>query len=196
MHKLLLVATVVLLLNTAHAQTPVEAKMGNVQVGDPVPEFSADLIDLSGDGERIEHYDSKAAHPVTAFVMVGTHCPSTAAYSERLSQLSAAYQGKVDFIYVYPNREDSREMKLAFHKDKKLGGRLIDDQNARLARLFGAQRTTEVYIADQAHKVVYRGAVDDLRDNPEAVKQKYVATALDQTLAGQPVTTTQSQVFA
>ena len=42
---------------------------------------------------------------------------------------------------------------------------------------------------------MYHGAIDDARD-PAAVKQRYLATALDELLAGKAITTASSQVFA
>jgi hypothetical protein len=64
-----------------------------------------------------------------------------------------------------------------------------------VAHVLGAQRTSELFVADKKGVVVYHGAVDDSRD-PNAVKQRYLAPALDETLAGKAVTTPASQVFA
>ena len=72
---------------------------------------------------------------------------------------------------------------------------LIDDQGAQLARLFNAQRTTEIFVVSKDGVIVYHGGIDDSRD-PGAVKQRYLATALDQLLGGKPITTAESQVFA
>ncbi|HYD47842.1 MAG TPA: redoxin domain-containing protein [Terriglobales bacterium] len=168
-----------------------------VEIGKQVPAFEADLIELAGDSEKVHKFDSHKNGKVVAYIIVGTRCPSTQAYAERMSKLAATFAPKgVEVIYVYPNRDDPREAKVAFHQSKRLGGRWIDDINGRVARLLGALRTTEVFITDTKGTLVYHGAIDDTRDDPNAVKQQYAAAALDQVLTNKAITTPASQVFA
>jgi len=165
-------------------------------IGQRIPQFTAPATDFSGGKSKSVEIDShKTTHP-TIYIFVGTHCPATAAYAERLVQLEKTYGPKgVDFVYMYPNNEDTSGMQLAFHDEKKFTGRLIDDHGARLAHLLNAQRTTELFLVNKDGVIVYHGAIDDSRD-PGAVKQRYLVTALDETLAGKPVTTTSSTVSA
>ncbi len=175
------------------AKTEVQTGTG---IGEHIPPFTARAMNLSGVKPQPSDFDSQKTSRITAYVFVGTTCPATNAYTDRFRQIEQAYGGKgVDFLYIYPNSNDTSETKLAFHKQQKLTGRLIDDQGATLARLFKAQRTSELFVADKQGIVVYHGAVDDSRD-PNAVKQRYLATALDELLAGKPITTASSQVFA
>jgi len=180
----------------ASAEAPTPSLRTGTDPGEHVPAFTAPAINVSGDKPQTTEFDSSKTNRVTAYIFVGTTCPATNAYADRFKQLAQTYGSKdVDFLYIYPNNNDTSEAKLAFHKDKQLGGRLIDDQGARLARLFNAQRTSELFLADKNGVVVYHGALDDSRD-PNAVKQHYLATALDEVLAGKPVITASSQVFA
>ncbi len=165
-------------------------------IGQQLPQFTAQLTDLSGGKPKAVEFDSHKIKRPTVFIFVGTHCATTAGYTERMGQLERAYHPKgVDFVYLYPNREDTAEIQRAFHTEKKLGGTLIDDQGARLAKLLAARRTTEVFLVNKDGTIVFHGGIDDSRDGT-AVTQRYLATALDETLAGKPVTTTASQVFA
>jgi len=161
-----------------------------------IPQFTADAIELTGAATKKVPFDSHATDHVTVYFVAGTTCSATNAYAERLQQLERDYGPKgVAFVYIYPNRDDSLEEKLAFHEEKHLGGRLIDDQGARIATLLGAQRTSEVFVADEKGDIVFHGAVDDSRD-PKSTGRSYLAPALDETLAGKPVVTPFSQVFA
>jgi hypothetical protein len=165
-------------------------------IGEHVPQFTAQVTDLSGAQPRSEAFDSHQTNHVTAYIFVGTTCPATNFYAGHLKELEQTYRTKgVDFVYLYPNANDTSDAKLAFHKEKQLGGRLIDDKGGQVARLFKAQRTTEVFVTNAKGIVVYHGAIDDARD-PNSKKQQYLAPALDETLAGKPVTTSASQVFA
>jgi len=165
-------------------------------IGQRIPQFTAQASDFSGGKPKTVEVDShKTTHP-TIYIFIGTHCPATSAYAERLAQLEKTYEAKgVDFVYLYPNSEDTSGAQLAFHDEKKLAGKLIDDHGARVARLLNAQRTTELFLVNKDGVIVYHGAIDDSRD-PGAVKERYLISALDETLAGKPVTTTSSQVSA
>jgi thiol-disulfide isomerase/thioredoxin len=164
-------------------------------IGQRVPQFTAPLITFAGDTQQTTDFDSHKTKRVTAYIFVGVTCPATNAYAARLQQLERQYAPKgVDFLFIYPNSNDTRDAKLVFQKQHFLGG-LIDDQGARLARLFKAQRTSELFVVNKKGIIVYHGAIDDSRD-PTAVKQRYLATALDEVLAGKPVTVATSTVFA
>lgn len=165
-------------------------------VGRQVPAFSTQALDLSGEAPKPEPFDSTAAKGVTVYMIVGVTCPASNAYGERVSQLQKLYAPKkVDFLYVYSNREDTLERKIAFHRQADLGGKLIDDKGGEIAKKLGARRTSEIFVTDPAGKIVYHGAVDDSRD-PGGVKQHYLQMALDETLAGTPVTVATSPVAA
>jgi len=165
-------------------------------IGQHLPQFTTPIIEVSDNKPKTTEFDSQRTTRPTIYIFVGTHCPATAAYAERLTQLEQAYEPKgIDFIYIYPNREDSSEAKLAFHGEKKFTGRVIDDQGAKLAHLFNAQRTSELFLVNKDGTIVYHGAIDDSRD-PGAVKQRYLANALDEMLAGRAITTASTDVNA
>lgn len=181
---------------SAGASPPKSNPIVDPMIGQHVPPFTAEVIDVSGKQPKTAAFDSQKTKRITVYAVVGTRCSTTAAYVERLKQLEKTYGPKgVDFIYVYPNREDTREAKLAFHKSKPFTGRLIDDQGARVARALNAKRTAELFVIDPKGTIVYHGAIDDSRD-PAAVQRRYLAQALDEVLAGKVVTVAASQVFA
>jgi hypothetical protein len=194
-----LVVVVSLVAAAASAQPsapPMDPAVKAAGIGDTIAPFSAEVITVAGETKKTAPFDSRKTGKLTAYIVVGTRCPTTAAYIERFKQIEQAYAKKgVDFIYVYPNREDTPEAKLAFHKEHQFHGRLIDDQGGRVARALQAQRTSELILVDKTGTILFRGAVDDNKD-PNAVQRRYVTTALDEHLAGKPVTTPVSQVFA
>lgn len=165
-------------------------------VGQHVAPFTAQLIDVSQEAPKTTPFDSTAAKQVSAYMVMGVSCPATRAYAERMSQLQKIYGPKgVDFIYVYSNREDTLDAKIGFHREHQLGGRLIDDKGGEVAKKLGARRTSELFVTNKDGTIVYHGAVDDSRDAAN-VKQRYLQTALDETLAGTPVSISSSPVQA
>ena len=160
-------------------------------LADPVtvPTFEADALRMEGTppGEVSVHVSSQGRTRPTAYVVLGTHCPTTARYLERIGALEKKYGEKVDFIYLYPNRTDTPEAKRAFHAEHGFRGPMIDDQGAAITHQMRVGRTAEVVLAGADGTIVYRGAVDDSKD-PEKVTRQHMALALDEHLAGKPVT--------
>jgi thiol-disulfide isomerase/thioredoxin len=167
-----------------------------VGIAETVPQFTTSLLKLE-DGKTLEQpFDSHKTPRPTVYLFVGTTCPTTAAYVERLKQVESEYAAKgVDFVYVYPNRNDTRDAKLEFHGRQGLHGAVIDDQGGSIARAMNAKRTAEVFIVGKDGKVVYHGGIDDSKD-PAGVQRRHLAVALDEYLAGKPVRVPTSQVFA
>jgi hypothetical protein len=62
------------------------------------------------------------------------------------------------------------------------------DDNAALATAFGASRTPECYLFDKSGTLVYHGAIDDSPGDPSAVKRHHLQAAIDEMVAGKPVT--------
>jgi len=165
-------------------------------LGQQVPVFTATLLDVSTDPPKTREIDTSHHDRVTAFVFFATRCPASLAYAPRFQAIEQRFAGQgLQVIYIYPNREESLELKVAFHRREKLGGPLVHDEGARLARLFKAARTSEVFLADKRGRIVYHGALDDHRDIAK-VKVPYLENAIAETLAGKPVSIGHSQVFA
>ena len=167
--------------------------MAAVSVGDQLPRFTAQL---SGPSPVKKDFDSHLAKGMMAYVFLGTTCPASRAYVERFRELERAYKPKgVSFVYIYPNRSDTSEVKAQFHKQSGFAGPMIDDQGAKVARALQARRGSETLLVGKDRKILFRGGIDDSRDAAQ-VKRRHLAIALDEHLAGKPITTTQTPVFA
>jgi hypothetical protein len=72
------------------------------------------------------------------------------------------------------------------------GGHYLLDQGHVLADAFGARTTPHVFLFDKDLKLVYKGAIDDNVDDPQAVKQPYLRNAIAALMKGEhadPATT-------
>ena len=68
---------------------------------------------------------------------------------------------------------------------------ILFDRDGATGHAYGAKTTPHMYVIDPAGTLVYMGAIDDKRStNPDDVKiaKNYVRAALDETMAGKPVT--------
>ncbi len=165
-------------------------------VGEKIPRFEAPVQDGGGGGGKAARVvDSHKTSRPTVYLFVGAKCPTTGMYIDRLRALEERHAGKVDFVFLYPNKTESASEKRAFHEKVKLAGAFVDDTDGKIAKLLGAQRTAEVFLVDGAKRLVYHGAIDDDRSGRK-VEKSYLAQAIDEVRAGKPVTTPQTSVHA
>lgn len=157
------------------------------EVGKKIPQFTANAVST---------VDSHAAKMVTAYVIVGVKCGSTPRYEKRIQALENEFRPKgVDFVYLFPNKTETNEEKLAWVKKLGLRGLVVDDEGAKISKAaLGCKQTAQVILTDKDGKIVFRGGFDDNADESK-VEHRYFADALGEVLAGKPVTVTTARVF-
>ena len=91
--------------------------------------------------------------------------------------------------------DDSFPSMKARAREKGFNFPYLYDESQAVAHAYGAERTPEVFLFDKQGQLRYHGAIDDNYDNPRAVKDHYLRTALDAVLGTKPlsVATTQPQ---
>jgi peroxiredoxin len=99
-----------------------------------------------------------------------------------------------------PNHKDFRptDKAAAEVKEHKIASTaMLVDSDGKVGKLYGAKTTPHMFVIDPSGKVVYQGAIDDASSvsaNPKESKN-YVRAALDEVLAGKPVTTSQTKQY-
>jgi hypothetical protein len=58
------------------------------------------------------------------------------------------------------------------------------DNDSKLADVFGANHTPEIFLFDNANKLVYKGAMNDNPGSPNDAKEMYIFSAIDAVVAG------------
>jgi hypothetical protein len=154
--------------------------------GDKVPAFEVEGLSLAGDSPTPVKIASRDRDLPAAYVFVGTKCGTTAKYMGRLKELEKAHAGRVDFVFLYPNKTDPAPERKAFHRKHALQGPLVEDPGGRVATLLGRERTAEVVVVGKDDTIVYAGAIDDNKDEAK-VTRKHLALALEEHLAGKTV---------
>lgn len=77
-------------------------------------------------------------------------------------------------------------------KKKSSATAILLDADGTVGRLYGARTTPQMFIIDPEGRVIYAGAIDDkpsTKAEDIATSKNYVKTALDEALAGKPVST-------
>ena len=160
-----------------------------IDVGEAAPAFELPAVD--GTTVSLDDYAAKAAVVV---VFTCNHCPTAMQYEGRLIELQADHAAKgVQLIAINPNETDghptdSFEHMVGRAKEKGFNFPYLRDESQDVARAYGAVRTPHVFLLDGQRRVVYTGRIDDNPDDAAAVGRHDLREALDEVLAGTPVT--------
>ncbi|MBJ7328528.1 MAG: thioredoxin family protein [Solirubrobacteraceae bacterium] len=162
-------------------------------IGDTAPAFS--LSDTDG----IEHtVPLDPAPPATVLVVTCNHCPYVIAWNPRLRAVTEDYSGQgVRVLAINANDSsrypaDSPERMAQFVADQAWPIPYLHDPTQEVAAALDAQVTPHVFVLDEHHRLVYRGAPDGNHEDP-AQHAAWLRTALDDVLAGRPVATPETQ---
>ncbi|MGP8214124.1 MAG: thioredoxin family protein [Bacteroidia bacterium] len=174
-------------------------KPAGYSVGDKAIDFKLKNID----GKMVSLADYKDAK---GFIVVFTcnHCPVAKAYEDRIIALDNKYRPLgYPLVAINPNDpnavpEDNYETMQQRAKAKNYGFPYLVDETQNIAKTYGATCTPHVFVLQKSgtdYIVKYIGAIDDNRDDPSAVKEKYVENAVDALLAGKPITKTSTKAI-
>ena len=159
----------------------------NSQIGGKIDDFS--LPDYRGASFSLADAKEKKL-VVVAFL--GTECPMAKACAAKLAKLAAEFEPKeVAFFGIFANQQDSLTAIGQFAKERELKFPCLKDAGNAVADKFAAGRTPEVFVLDAERAVRYRGRIDDeyqVGVKRSKATERELAAALDELLAGKPVT--------
>ena len=156
------------------------------KVGAKIPPFKASAVSM---------IDSQDVKVPTVYMIIGVKCGATPAYEKRFKAVEDEFRSKgVDFVWVFPNKTESLEDKQGWMKKVGLKGPMIDDTGAAITKALECKNTSQAILTDKDGNIVFRGGIDDSRDEA-GVKQRFLADAIKETLAGKKVTTTTAKAF-
>jgi peroxiredoxin len=174
-------------------------------IGSPAPDFSLPGID----GKTHSLADYKDAK-VLVIVFTCDHCPTAQLYETRLKKLVEDYKGKgVAFVMIEPNApeavrldelawtdvgDDLDDMKVRAAYRQFNFPYLYDGATQTTANAYGPKATPHVFIFDAERKLRFEGRVDSSQ-RESLVKTKDTRNAIDELLAGKPVTVDHTGVF-
>ena len=163
-------------------------------VGKPAPVFSG----KGSDGKTYNLSDYKGKFVVLEWY--NKDCPFIHKHydSGNMQKLQEAYTGKgvvwFEIASNAPGKEGYMTPAEADTNRGKVGSKAtatLLDPNADIARLYSAKTTPHMFVIDPRGILIYQGAIDDHNsaDADDIPKSKnYVAQALDESMAGKPVT--------
>ncbi len=164
-----------------------------LNIGDKAPDFSLPATD----GKTYSLADFSDAKVLVIFFTCN-HCPYVIGSDESTRSTADKYAAQgVKFVGINSNSkhtyaEDSFEHMVKRMEEQKFPWVYLRDESQDVARAYGALRTPHFYVFDEQRQLVYTGrAVDTPRDATQASVND-LERALDEHLAGQPVSVPQT----
>jgi peroxiredoxin len=156
----------------------------------------AELTLVGPDGARRTLREITAAAPATVVVFVAAECPCLGSHLDRLRALEAKYAAKgVQFLAVDSEVGASPERAAKTGKSLDLRFPVLVDEGAKLADAVGAEYATYSIVMTTDATVRFRGGIDSDKRKLHDDAVPYLADALDDTLAGQPVRRAQAKTL-
>ena len=139
---------------------------------------------------------------IVVLAFLGTECPLCKTYASRLNELAKTYEARgVVFLGLDSNRQDAVTEIASYARVHEITFPILKDLNQVVADQVGATRTPEVVVLDAKRVIRSRGRIDDqygFKSNSNyqkaAPSERNLAGALDDVLAGKPVSKAETQV--
>lgn len=177
------------------------AEISHVDVGQKAPDFA--IKDIKGKTWKLKDHLGK----VIVLEWFNFGCPFVKKHYEsgNMQKLQEAYEKK-GVLWVCINSSapgkqghaTSAEYVQAFEDKKSAPNAVLVDTDGNVGRLYGAKTTPHMFVIGKDGKIVYQGAIDDKRGTEQseiASAKNYVKSALDETLAGKPVTESETKPY-
>jgi peroxiredoxin len=166
---------------------------GGVDTGEKAPNFTLPTAD--GGQVSLSGYEGK----VVVLEWVNPDCPFVQRHyaADTMEKLAATYADD-DVVWLTINSTHYMDAKAnaGFAKDQGLEVPILIDADGKVGKIYGARTTPHMFVIDSDGVIVYQGAIDD---DPRGAKGEgatnYVAAALDEILAGQKVSTAETQPY-
>jgi len=155
-----------------------------VDIGEKLTEWK----DLPGVDGKAHSLSDDAQFEVLIVFFTSHGCPYSVDYQQRISELAKKYEkvDEVQIVGINSNAVEEDSLEAMKERAAELGWKFpyLKDENAELAKAWGATRTPEFFVLNSKREVVYMGAMDDDADADKANKH-YVQQAIEATLSGE-----------
>jgi len=159
-------------------------------IGSTLEDFK--LPDVTG-GERT--LNSLKGKNGAVLIFISVQCPVSNAYNERMEQLAQDYKARgINVIGINSNVTESTEAVKDHAADKHFTFTVLKDPGNKIADRLGATKTPEAYLIDAQDRLVYHGRIDNAQ-NISNVSSNDLREAMDQLLAGKPISRTGGAAF-
>jgi len=159
--------------------------MPNIKLNDPYVNFllpSTDGNDVSLDMASLGEYK--------LVIFSCNHCPYAQAWEDRIINIQKKYKSNgLSTIMISSNDaekypEDNFTKMKERHSEKKFNFSYLYDETQEVAKMYGAERTPEVFLFNELGLLKYQGTIDDNYENENNVNKKYLEDSIESIIQG------------
>ena len=163
------------------------------KIGAPAPDFT---LPAASDGKAIALRELLGKHKLVVVIFVATKCPISNGYNERMAAMAKEYAAKgVAFVGINSNKTEPAA-EVAEHAAKHgFSFPVVKDDANKVADLYGATKTPEVFLLDPKGTLLYHGRIDETHDRPKEVRSPDLLNTLDAVLSGRSVPNAETKAF-
>jgi peroxiredoxin len=171
------------------------------EVGAPAPAFT--LTDSNGQAHSLSDFQGK----FVVLEWLNHGCPFVVKHyqSGNMQNLQKEYTGKdvvwLSIVSSAPGKQghmSPEETNAAKAEKGSAATAVLLDEDGTVGKLYDAKVTPELFVINPDGNLVYAGAIDDKKSTDVADVEgavNYVKQALDEALAGQPVSTPKTDAY-
>ena len=163
---------------------------GKLNPGDGLP--SMDMQLKNTDGKMVSFKSAMGKNGLLVMFSCNT-CPYVIK-NEPVTKNTIAYAKAhgIGMVIINSNEakrdgDDSYDEMKKYAQSQKYNVPYLMDDNAKMADLFGANHTPEVFLFNNTGKLMYKGALNDNPSDPKGYKKVYINDAIDAVVAGKAV---------
>jgi len=193
---------------TGLALLPVRAGPGP-EIGKPAPTFT--LVDANGKSHSLSDYKGK----MVVVEWVNITCPNAEENYESglIPTMQKKYEGKdvvwLSMIITARQQDENGANLITPERAKSMATDMVEkyhasptatliDVGGTIGKAYDARTSVHMFVVDRSGTLVYDGALDEVNEwgmHDGANSKNYVANALDEAMAGKPVTTTKTMPY-
>jgi len=160
--------------------SPVQARA--IDLGEEMPAWT--MTDHTGTEHSLEDFDGK----IVVMTFTSQKCPWSKGFDPHVNDMAKEYKDKdVVFVHIDSHHETPTGEIASYMDENELWIPVLKDEGSDYAAKVGASKTPEAFILNADGKLVYHGAYDNRKSPGEEGEINHVRNALDEVLAGQPV---------
>lgn len=175
-------------------------KTATAKVGEKAPDFT--VTDTDGKTHKLS--DLTAAGKIVVLQWFNPECPYVVKHygdaGNTFNDIQKNYESKgVVLIAINSNAKgkpgSGKETNMKAKEKWNMAYPVVLDESGEIGKAYGAKNTPAMYVINKDGVLAYHGAIDDDKGSDKPGKTNYVTKAIDQLLAGETVTTSETKPY-
>ncbi len=164
-----------------------------LSIGEKTPDFT---LKIAGRDSSISLYQEIKKYKYTVLMFISTRCPYCQGFNTRKTSIAKNFIPRgIQFIGINSNSTEDESEVVSHAQRNKFPFETVKDHQNRVADLYGAERTPEIFILDPQGILKYHGRIDENYTDETSVQSPDLINALNELLSGKDVSRKETKAF-